>query len=104
MDYIMYFNAKQLRHSELTLLPNQCALERTQMSTISILAMQNTKLAGFMLTGNRSMFLDTDGSVAWLYHCPKCLLPLRVHDKGYDRIPNLFQRNNNFSDPITRQT
>ena len=77
----MYFNTKQLRHSELTLLQNQCELKRTQMLTILMLAMQNTRLAGYMLTGNRSMFLDTDGSVAWLYHCLKFLSPLRVLDK-----------------------
>ena len=70
LDYKMYFNTQQLRHSEMTLLQNQCELERTQMSIILMLAMQNTKLDVYMLTGNRSMFLDTDGSVAWLYHCP----------------------------------
>ena len=66
LDYIMYFNTKQLRHSEMTLLQNQCEFERTQLLTILMLATQNTRLPGYMLTGNRSMFLDTDGSVAWL--------------------------------------
>ena len=66
--------------------------------------MQKTRLAGYMPTGNRSMFLDTDGSVAWLYHCPKFLWPLRVLDKCYDRIPILFERTTKFVDPITRQT
>ena len=58
----MFYNVKQLRHSELTLLRNECELERTQTLTILMLALQNTRLAGYMLTGNRSMFLDTDGS------------------------------------------
>ena len=62
----------------MTLLQNQCELERTQMLTIVMLATQNTRFAGYMLTGNRSMFLDTDGSVAWLYQCPEFLSPLRV--------------------------
>ena len=75
-DYIMYFNAKQLRRSEMTHLQSQCELERTQILTIlMMLATQNTRLAGYMLPGNRSMILDTDGSVAWLYHCPKFLSP-----------------------------
>ena len=64
LDNIMYFNVKQLRHSEKTLLQSHCELERTQMLTILMLAMQNTRLAGYMSTGKRSMFLDTDGSVA----------------------------------------
>ena len=42
-----------------------------------MLALQNTRLAGYMLTGNRYMFLDTDGAVGWLYHCPKKVSPLR---------------------------
>ena len=81
LDYIKYFNTKQPRHSEMTLLQNQCALEPTQKLTILMLAMQNRGLAGYMLTGTGSMYLDTDGSVAWLYHCPKFLSPLRVLDK-----------------------
>ena len=71
LDYIMYFNAKQIRHSEMTLLQNQCELERTQNLAIMMLALQNTRLVEYMLTGNCSMFMDTDGAVGWLYHCPK---------------------------------
>ena len=104
LDFLVYFNTKQLRHSEMSLLQNQCEMERTQILTILMLAMQNTRLAGYMLTGNRSMFLDTDGSVAWLYHCPKFISPLRVLDKCYDRIPILFERTTKLVDPITRQT
>ena len=104
LDYKMYFNTKQLRHSEMTLLQNQYELERTQMLTILMLAMQNTGLAGYMLTGNRFMFLDTDGSVAWLYLCPKFLSPLRVLDKCDDQNLIFFERNTNFVDPIARQT
>ena len=44
-------------------------------------AIQNNCLAGYMLTDNRSMFLDTDGSIGWLYHCPKQNLPLKVRDQ-----------------------
>ena len=86
----MYFNAKQLRHSEMTLLQNQCELERTQILLIMMLALQNTRLAGYMLTGNRSMFLDTDGAVGWLYQCPKKVSPLKVLDKCFDRIPIFY--------------
>ena len=60
LDSKMYFNTKQLRHSEMTLLQNHCQLERTQMLTLLLLAMQNTRLVGDMLTGNRSMFRDID--------------------------------------------
>ena len=80
----------------MTFLQNQCELDRTQMLTFLTLAMQNTGPASYMLTGNRSMFVDTVGSVAWLYHCPKFLSPLNVLDKCYDRIPILFERTTSF--------
>ena len=70
LNFLVFYNAKRLRHSELTLLRNDCELERTQFLIIFMLALQNTRLAGYMLIGDRSMFLDTDGSVAWLYQCP----------------------------------
>ena len=104
LDFIMYFNAKQSRRYEIGLVRGQCELERTQMLTILMLAMLNTRLAVYMLTGNKSMFLDTDGSFAWLCHCPKVLSPLKVLDKCYNRIPVLFERSTKFVDPITRQT
>ena len=31
LDYIMFFNTQQLRHSEMRLLQNQCELERTRL-------------------------------------------------------------------------
>ena len=103
-DDIVFFNTKKLRHSEITLLKIQCELERTQILTTLMLAMQNKRLAAYMLTGNGSIFLDTDRSVAWLYQCPKFLPPLTVLHKCYDRIPILFERTTNFVDSMTRQT
>ena len=69
-----------------------------------MLALQNTRLAGYMLTGNRSMFLDTDGAVGWLYHCPKKVSPLKVLEKCFDRIPIFYNGRTMFVDPITLQT
>ena len=83
---------------------NQCEVEHIQMLTVLMLAKQNTSLAGYVLTGNSSMFLGTDGSVAWLYHCPVCWSPPRVPDKWYDRILILFEPTTNFVDPITPLT
>ena len=64
LDCIIYFKTKQLGHSEMTLSKSQCEAERTQMSRILLLAMQNTRLSGYRSTGNRSMYYETDGSVA----------------------------------------
>ena len=35
-----------------------------------------------MLTGNLSMFLDNDGAVGWLYHCPRKFHLLKFSKKA----------------------
>ena len=50
------------------------------------------------------MFLETDGSLAWLYHCPLIHSPLHAMSQCYDRIPILYESQIHFVDPITRQT
>ena len=69
-----------------------------------MLSLENPRLAGFMLTGNRSMFPETDGSLAWLYHCPQVHSPLHTLIKCYDRMPILYEGQIQFVDPITGQT
>ena len=69
-----------------------------------MLALENPPLAGYILTGNRSMFLETDGSVPWLYHCPKVHSLLHTMNQCYDKIPILYRGQSQFVDPITRQT
>ena len=104
LDNIMYHGYTKMKQSWYNLILNQCELERTQKQTIIMLAFQNNRLAGYMLTGNRSMFLDTDGSIGWLYHCPKRVSPLKVLAKCYDRIPIFYKDKTMFVDSITRQT
>ena len=48
------------------------------------------------------MFLETDGSLAWLYHYPLVHSPLHTKNQGYTWIPAEGQIQ--FVDPITRQT
>ena len=88
----------------MTLLQNHCEQERTQIITILMLAMQNTRPAGYMLSGNRSTFLNTDGGVAWLCHFPKFSSPLQALDIWYHRILILFEQNTKFVGRINRQT
>ena len=69
-----------------------------------MIALENPRLVVYMLTGNWSMFLDADVSVAWLYHCPKVHSPLQNTNQCYVKIPILYRRQIHFVDPITRQT
>ena len=93
-----------LEGSEIQLLKNLCEKERTQILTILMLSMENPRLAGYMVTGIRSMFLSTDGSLAWLYHCPLMRSPPHVMNQCHDKIPIFYKNAIFFVDPITRQT
>ena len=104
LDRLFFESSRALQASELNLLKNQCEQERIQIFTILMLSLENPRLAGYMLTGNRSMFLGTDGSLAWLYSCPQVRSPLHTLNQCYDKIPVLYKGQIQFVDPITRQT
>ena len=104
IDYLFFQSSRLLQATEIQLLQNQCEQERTQIFTNLMLALDNPRLPGYMLTGNRSMFLETDGSLAWLYHCPKVHSPLHTMNQYYDKIPILYEGEIRLVDPITRQT
>ena len=101
-DY--YQSSRILQATEIQLLQNQCEKDCTQIITNLMLALKNTRLAGYALTGNQSMFLETDGGLAWLYHCPKAHSLLQTMNQCYDRIPIIHQGQIQFLDTITRQT
>ena len=104
IDYLFFQSPKLLQATEIQLLQNQCEQERTQILTNLMLALENSRLASYMLTGNRSMFLETDGSLAWLYQRPMVHSPLHTVSHCYDRIPILYKSEIHFVDPFTRQT
>ena len=66
--------------------------------------MENPRLAGYMLNGNRSMIFSTDGSLAWLDHYPLMRPPPHVMNQCYDKVPIFHKNATIFVDPITRQT
>ena len=104
LDYLFFQSSRLLQASEIQHLKNQCEQERTQILNILMLSLENPRLAGYMVTGNRSMFLETDGSLAWLYHCPLVHSPLHTMNQCYDRIQILYEGQIQFVGPITRQT
>ena len=104
IDYLFFESSRLLQATEKQLVQNQCEQERTRILTNLMLALENLRLAGYMLTGNRSMFVETDGSVAWLYHCPNIHSPHQTMNQCYDKIPILYRGEIQFVDPITQQT
>ena len=104
LDYFSFESSRALQASELDLLKNQCEPKIIQILTILMLSIENPRLAGYMLTGNRWKFLETDVGLAWLYSCPQVISPLHTLNQCYDKVPILYNGQIQFVDPITRQT
>ena len=104
LDYLFFESSRALQASELNLLKNQCEQKRIQIFPILMLSLENPRLAGYVLTGNRSMFLETDGNLTWLYSCAQVRSPRHTLNQCYDKIPILYKGQIQFVDPITRQT
>ena len=68
VHYLSFQSSRLLQACEIQLLKNQCGQERTHILTILMLSLEKPRLGGYMLTGNRSMFLESDVSLAWPYH------------------------------------
>ena len=67
-------------------------------------SIENARLAEHMLTENWSMFLKTDGSLAWLYSWPQVRSYLHTLIQCYNKKPILYKGQNQVVDPITRET
>ena len=104
LNYLFFESSKMFEGSKIQLLKNLCEQERTEILTNLMLSMQKPRLAGYMLTGNHSMFLSTDGSLAWLYHCPLMRSSPHVMNQCYDKNPIFYKNAIFFVDSITRQT
>ena len=104
IDFTINHVFKSMTVQELNTLHTVCELERTQLLTILAMSVKNPQLAGFLLTGNRSVFLYVEGYTAWLYDCPHFISPLYKADKCFDRIPIHYTETIMYVDPITRQT
>ena len=100
LDYLFFKSSTALQASELNLLKNLCEQESIQIFTILMQSLENPRLAGYVLTGSRSMFLGTDGSLAWLYSCPQVKSPLHTLNQCYNKIPILYKGHIQFVDPL----
>ena len=88
--WLLLLSELKLLHASYTkLLKNQSEQKLAQILTILMLFLENPRLTGTMLNGNRSLLLETDGSLAWLYHCALVHSPLQTMNQCYDRIPIL---------------
>ena len=71
LDYTISRIFQEMTLSELETLHQLCELERTQTLQSLALAVLKIPYAGYLLSGNRSNFLDYEGNILWFYTCTK---------------------------------
>ena len=71
LDYTISRFFQEISLSELETLHQLCELERTQILQSLALAVLKIPYAGYLLSGNRSNFLDYEGNILWFYTCTK---------------------------------
>ena len=71
LDYTISRIFQEMSLSELETLRQLCELERTQILQSLALAVLKIPYAGYLLSGNRSNFLDYEGNILWFYTCTK---------------------------------
>ena len=79
LDYTISRIFQEMSLSELETLHQLCELERTQILQSLALAVLKIPYAGFLLSGNRSNFLDYEGNILWFNTCTKKVLQKYMH-------------------------
>ena len=89
LDYNISRIFQEMSLSELETLHQLCELERTQIIQSLALAVLKVPYAGYLLSGNRSNFLDYEGNILWFYTCTKKESPLYVFEdkRFYKKYP-----------------
>ena len=106
LDYTISRTFQEMSLSELETLHQLCELERTQILQSLALAVLKIPYAVYLLSGNRSNFLDYDGNILWFHTCTKKVSPLYVFEdkRCYKRIPIFYKNKVHFVDTFPRRT
>ena len=94
LNYTISRISQERSLTELETLHQLCELERTQTLQSLVLAVLKIPYAGYLLSGNRSNFIDYEGNTLWYYTCTIKLSSLYVFEdkRCYKRIP-IFYKN-----------
>ena len=94
LDYTSSRIFQEMSLSELEKLHQLCELERTQILQSLVLAVLKIPYAGYLLSGNRSNFIDYEGNILWYNTCNKKVSPLYVFEdkKCYKRISIFYKK------------
>ena len=71
LDYTIGRIFQKISLTELETLHQLCELERTQILQSLALAVHKIHYAGYLISVNRSNFIDYEGKILWYYTCTK---------------------------------
>ena len=100
-----YTKSRIFQEMSLTELETLHQLERTQTLQSFALAVLKIFYAGYLLSGNRSNFIDYEGNILWYYTCTEKVSPLYVFEdkRCYKRIPIFYKNKVHFVDTISEE-
>ena len=78
LNYTINGIFQKISLSDLETLYQLCELKRTQILQSLAQAVLKIPYAGYLLSRNRSNFLDYEGNILWFYTCTKKVSPLYV--------------------------
>ena len=106
LDYTISRIFQEMSLSELETLHQLCELKRAQILQSLALAVLKIPYAGYLLSGNKSNFLDYEGNILWFYTCTTKVSPLYVFEdkRCYKKIPIFYKNKVHFVDTLSRRT
>ena len=106
LDYTISRIFQELSLSEIETLHQLCELERTQILQSLALTVLKIPYAGYLLSGNRSSFIDYEGNSLWYHTCTKKVSPFYVleNKRCYKRILIFYKRKVYFVDTLSKRT
>ena len=104
LDFVIHKNTQLIRQQGIEIIKQICEMERLNLLSILQTARIDPSTAGFLLTGNHSKYLETEGALAWLYTCIKQMSPFQKQTKCYDHIPVMYKGKTHFINTVTRKS
>ena len=106
LDYTISRIFQEMSLSELETLHQLCKLEKTQILQSLALAVLKILYPGYLLSGNKSNFLDYERNILCLYACTKKVSPLYVFEdkRCYKTVPIFYKSKVHFVDTLSRRT
>ena len=104
IDYTISRIFQEMSLSDFETQHQLCELERTQILQSLAVAVLKSHFAGYLLSGNRTNFLDYEGNILWYYTCTKKVSALYILKIKNAIKESQYSKKKIFVDTIPRRT